>query len=542
MYKVIFADDEMIIRENVSKHVAWQEHGFELMGSFANGKEVIDYLADHSIDLLITDIYMPYMNGMDLCKYIYETYPNIKIILLSGYDDFEYAKKAIRYHVAEYVLKPFTSKEMGELLDRIRSLLDEERQKKAQIDRLASSYHDNYERNRSRHLADLITGMDSPEDSEAELSQLGISFPYAYYCVAVLESNMFYHTDALTDQTCQKESKLVSFSIYQVANELITHANLGIACQDKDYHTLLLFHSNTDITFSHQIQTTLHDIMQQLKELMELRVTIGVGTVTEHISQLPLSYAQAKKAAGQHYTRGENQIICFSDIEDDQIELPAKVLLEDLVHALKSKNETALDASLSKIEDNITRNHYGKEKSTLYLCMGIEMIDDFLSGLGMDGSEEKQNAINGILHAQTFTQAMKQLRTYVLPFMHSIANNYGKNSKDVVMMALDYIDAHYMDSDISLKQVCSYLNMSTSRFSSLFKSIQKETFVDVLTRVRMEHAMDLLSHTNLKNYEIAARVGFSDPHYFGIAFKKATGMTPTEYAKSWQQTEELHDQ
>ena len=512
MYKVILADDEMIIRENMSKHVAWQEHGFELAGSFSNGKEVIEYLADHTIDLLITDIYMPYMNGMDLCKYIYETYPDVKIILLSGYDDFEYAKKAIHYHVAEYVLKPFTSREMGELLERIRARLDKEYKERAHINRLTSSYHDNYEIIRSRHLADLITGMDSPEDSEAGLNQLGISLSFAFYCVAVLESNMFCQADTMTIQASPKESKLVAFTIYQVANELITRANLGIACQDKDRHTLLLFHANTDITFIHQIQTVLQEIMQQLKELMKLKVTIGVGCMTKDISRLPLSYAQAKKAIAQRYTRGENQIIFYSDMKDNQIELPAKFLLEDLVEALKSKSKTKIDQSLAKIKDNITQNHYNKEKSALYLCMGVEMIDDFLSGLGIDSSEEKQNAINGILHEQTFTQAMEHIRTYVLFYMHSIADNYGKNNRDFVVLALDYIEAHYMDSDISLKQVCSYLNISTSRFSSLFKSIQKETFVDVLTRVRMEHAMDLLSHTNLKNYEIAARVGFSDPH------------------------------
>ena len=139
--------------------------------------------------------------------------------------------------------------------------------------------------------------------------------------------------------------------------------------------------------------------------------------------------------------------------------------------------------------------------------------------------------VSGITEARSLTEAMKLIRNYAKAGMEAVSEAGYSSGELQAIMAMDYIKENYSNPDLSLNQICSYLSISTSRFSSIFKEATGKTFMEVLTNVRMERAKQLLRQTSLKNYEIAERVGFSDPHYFSIAFKKMTGKTPKEYAR-----------
>lgn len=140
MYKVLLVDDEILVREAISAKIEWGHLGFELVGDCENGKAAIEFLKENPVDVVLTDICMPYLDGMGLSKYIYENMPQTRIIIFSGYSDFEYAKQAIQYKVAEYLLKPVTAKELTEVLTRIREKLDSERTEEERIDALQKAY------------------------------------------------------------------------------------------------------------------------------------------------------------------------------------------------------------------------------------------------------------------------------------------------------------------------------------------------------------------------------------------------------------------
>ena len=164
MYRILLVDDEALIREAVSENVKWEQYGYELAGSCENGKEALEFIGKNPVDVVLTDICMPYMDGMQLSEKLCEDYPTVKIIILSGYDDFDYAKKAIRYGVKEYLLKPITAEEMGDVLTALKAEMDKERKAERKVVELESAYRKGQQLLYSETLLHLIRGSKADEE------------------------------------------------------------------------------------------------------------------------------------------------------------------------------------------------------------------------------------------------------------------------------------------------------------------------------------------------------------------------------------------
>ena len=156
MYKVLLVDDEILVRDAIRKKIEWNKIGFELVGDCENGRDAIEFVQNNPVDLVLTDICMPHVDGMELSRYLYENYPQISIIIFSGYSDFEYAKQAIQYKVSEYILKPVTAKELTEVLERLKKKLDSIRKEEQKIDKLQKVYH-NYTKNEALIIAKALS-------------------------------------------------------------------------------------------------------------------------------------------------------------------------------------------------------------------------------------------------------------------------------------------------------------------------------------------------------------------------------------------------
>lgn len=180
------------------------------------------------------------------------------------------------------------------------------------------------------------------------------------------------------------------------------------------------------------------------------------------------------------------------------------------------------------------RNLLEKNRVCLQLAQLVRNVAEIGQASGLDEGQlirEREAVIERITQQRSLPKAICAVKEYVAQMLKSLGSMSDSNSKRLAMRAVDYIEKHYMDPALGLNEVCSYLGVSTSYFSALFKETTGETFMDLLIRTRIQKAQDLLEHTSLKNYEIAERVGYSDPHYFSVVFKKMTGRTPTEYAR-----------
>lgn len=205
MYRILLVDDEALIREAVSENVKWEQYGYELAGSCENGKEALEFIEENPVDVVFTDICMPYMDGMELSEKLSEDYPAVKIVILSGYDDFDYAKKAIRYGVKEYLLKPITADEMGDVLLTLKTEMDKERKAEQKLSKLESAYRKGQKRLYSDTLLHLIRGSRADEETRRELKKVGLNLDFAVYRVAVAELDIYVCSSAL-DEERKKES------------------------------------------------------------------------------------------------------------------------------------------------------------------------------------------------------------------------------------------------------------------------------------------------------------------------------------------------
>lgn len=533
MYRILLVDDEALIREAVSENVKWEKYGYELAGSCENGKEVLEFIKKTPVDVVLTDICMPYMDGMQLSQKLSEEYPSVKIIILSGYDDFEYAKQAIRYGVKEYLLKPITAEEMGDVLITLKEELDKERKVEQKIKELKSAYRKGQKLIYSDILLQLIRGSKADEEICRELQEVGLDFHSAVYRVAVVELDLYVRSNKL-DETRKKESALMAFVLHNISQEIVQRNKAGEVCQGGDYRTYMLLHSDRPIEFRQTVMDICTEIIAQMNQIMHLAVNIGLGSYATEIKNIYHSYEEAEEALEYHYVLGGNHVMEIEAIREKKGQAEIDRFLDEINLHVKESDSQKIQKDFSIMEKELRRCCYDRRGVGVVLQRVVDMLDelcrrsDIESGQGIASREE---ILEKALTAGELEEAMEILSAHCITICEELDSQKNASGKKYALLAMDYIEKNYSNCDLSLNLVCSYLNISASRFSAIFKQTMGMTFMDVLIGIRMQKAKELLEHTTMKNYEIAERVGFNDSHYFSIAFKKITGKTPTEYAK-----------
>ncbi len=528
MYKVLVVDDEILVREAIAQNIDWNKSGYELEKVCENGAEAFDYLQDHSIDLILTDIYMPYMDGLELSKLVNENYPEVTVIIFSGYEEFDYAKKAIQYRVAEYLLKPVTPREIYEVLEKIKIKLDSRKKDASQIKELKQSYR-KYTKNEaaiiSHQLTNLVKGVDSPERCINNLEEFSISFQNDYYRIGILE----------LEKTEKGEGALIAFVAQNVSNEILEREGCGFAYQETDHRVVLVFSTNKKQEFKKQIKTVSEEIMETIKKVTKINNSLGIGIYVEKIEDLHTSYDTAKEMEAYSYVHAEDFYFDYIEMVKNEYEvLDSGKYLEEWKHCIKRGEQSGFDHTLERWVVKVKNCRMEKSSVVTVLQQVVQIL--YKSVMEIEGNsefllkrlEEQQKVIADTMMLEAGVKCLQEVAEFVFDRTKSLGRTSGEIQAS---LAVKYIEDNYGDKDISLQSISDHLNISTSHFSSIYKEETGETFMETLNKVRMRKAKQLLRETKFKNYEIADRVGYSDPHYFSIVFKKATGKTPKEYAK-----------
>jgi two-component system, response regulator YesN len=537
MYRVLLVDDEVLVREAVSENIRWNELGYELAGNCQNGKEAIDFLEKNSVDVVLTDICMPFVDGMQLSEFIYKSYNQINIIIFSGYDDFEYAKKAIKYNVEEYLLKPVTAFELSEVLTNLKGKMDKKKEEANKIGKLNEAYYKNKLFIKSKVLEDLIRGNKTAEESNKDLLEHNIVLDATYYRVAIVEIDLCSEMYK-TDEYRRQQSSLMTFAVYNISDEILEQYQAGHASIGNDNRVSVLFQTNKPKTFELEIKSICKKLNCNIMKYMKIGTTIGIGRYVTCLEDIHKSYQEAEDSLEYQYLFGESSIIDMEDILQIRMLQKDDLLLEDkidpLILAIKMNDKHGIDDVLTKIQDAIKYSFADKNRSDLYLQQIMISVNKTLKDSELDKSNlylMRNQLISAIAKAKTLCNVMEMIKKNCYQVADELVMQKNIGGKKQALLAKDYIEKNYADAELNLNSICSYLSISASRFSTIFKHITGETFMEALTRIRMQKAKELLENTDLKNYEIAEKVGFSDPHYFSIAFKKMTGKTPSDYAK-----------
>ena len=535
MYKILLVDDEILVRDAIRENIDWGKLDCELIGDCENGKQAVEFVKTHEVDIVLTDILMPYMDGMELSHFLHDNYPDILIVIFSGFGEFEYAKKAIQYNVSEYMLKPVTAMELTKVIENMKEKLDsrkKEQRKMESLTQVSQDYHKNANVIRSKALDCLVKCTRDVQVSLDELERMGITFQAASYRVAVFDIDTYSEMYQM-DMDKQQESALMAFVLFNVGDEIVVREKAGVVYQEGNNRVCIIFAGNRTKEFSESIHRICHEIQEKVKEVIGLETSIGIGSWVRSPHELIYSYRLAAKAIDYRYLLGGNLLF---DMEEKKTDNSIFLIndLEILTESIKSGDRRLMEKTLGQIETEIKSALVEKSYACIYLQQVIRAIGNTCQSLSEEPEKiiaQREALLKAVTEQRMFSQAAALVEKYAQEVFDALQELNSSNGQRQGMLAMDYIQKNYMDPCLSLNSICSYLNISTSYFSTIFKEMTGETFIEVLTRVRMEKAKELLENTTMKNYEIAEKVGFSDPHYFGISFKKITGKTPTEYAR-----------
>jgi two-component system response regulator YesN len=533
MYRILLVDDEILVREAIRDNMDWKSLEYELVGDCQNGKEAIEFIKSNEVDVVLTDICMPFIDGMQLSKFLHNHYPDIAIIILSGFSEFEYAKKAIKYNVEEYILKPVTCIELSEVLNKIHDKLDNYRNQVQKIDNMIKVYYQ-YNKNTEvivgKLLVDLVNGERPVRDCLQELQEIGIVLQSDYYKVCAIEIDFDYINED------RKESNLISFAVQNISQEILDNYKCGLSFRDNNTRIYLLLNTNKPKNFEKDCIDIIMEIKNKVQKYMKVLISVGIGEFVSRLEDLKVSFEQAVYLLRFRYTLGKGIILNYNTVKS---KLNTPIIIEDEINkillAIKSNNLQSFDENFEGLFQKFKEAYIEKNYVLFYLQHIIRgILESFIEINAEDINSKMINKyLDNMSNSLSCEEAIATTKEFTNDSM-KIFNYLGQSSSEkYVSFANVYMRENYADSNMNLNSICNYLNISVSHFSKIFKEVTGFTFLEVLTQIRMEKAKELLEETNLKIYEIAERVGFSDPHYFCISFKKIIGMTPKTYAKEY---------
>jgi two-component system response regulator YesN len=537
MYKLLLVDDEEEVRQNMISRIKWEDYGFELIGEAQNGLEALEIVEKIIPDVVITDIKMPFMDGLELSKALRKKYPTIKIVIVTGFDEFEYAQKALNLNVIEYLLKPVSLENIAELLLKMKTLIDEEISQREDMKSLREYYVSSLPILKEKFLTTLVTSNLTKEEIMEKCKNYNISLEGKYFAAAVIGIDKDFKKLGDTDNSAEA-SELNKFAVLNVANEIGSQNGKNNIFMHMDQVVLIIAY-NEEESYSNRILYTLENIRQSIEKFFKFTITIGLGNVVDRVSDIFKSYQNAVSALDYRLVIGNNRVIWIEDIEP-----AAKVNINfdegvehEISNAIKFGTEEEIEKTINNIFAKLFDVHASFKDYQIYL---LEMLIAILKVAKSPDTNleeifgEKRNLFEELNSFYNLNQVRDWFIHISVQIMKTIRKNRQETSTLLVEKAKDYIKTHYSDNDITINEVCNFLHISPTYFSFIFKRETEMTFTGYLTQVRMEAAKELLRTTNMKLFAIAEKVGYSEPNYFSYSFKRYFGVSPKEYRSSVQ--------
>ena len=544
MLKIFLAEDEVVVRETIKRMIPWEELGFELVGEAADGEMALPLLLRQQPDLLITDIKMPFMDGLTLARLAKKEIPGLKVVILSGYDDFNYAKQAIGIGVEDYLLKPITKNALIERLSEIRSRYEHEKTQKEYYEKFQREMQA-YEKNSSRDFFEALVGgsMDMMEVYK-RAEKLGLDIVAEAYNVLIFTMNCDEDFSGQRDEYSSWEAE----SLELLENFFAGHSSAMLFRSNIFSYGVLL--KGQRETIEENTRACVGEIRKILSRQDGRREWfLAVGQSVERLSQIQKSYHTASRAFSQRYLYDEN-ILYYDEMETmehpgGQAETEDNAYLQKVdVNALNPAIlQKFLSNGLQEETENFVKDYFyaiGQEPMESlvfrnYVILNVRFsVISFIKGLGCDTNEMESADTEEVLaeSGKNMESAIAYAKKMISQAIEIRDQNSGNKNRSILKTAVDFIDSHYMDEEVSLNTVANVANVSSNHFSALFSQNMGQTFIEYLTTLRMNKAKELLRCTGMRSSEIAGEIGYKDAHYFSYLFKKTQGMTPSDYRKA----------
>ena len=535
MWKVFLVEDETVVRESLRDNIPWEEYGFEFAGEAGDGESALPQIRKARPDVLITDIKMPFMDGLSLCHIVGRDYPSMKMIIMSGYDDFEYARRAIREGVEQYLLKPITRKSMRDALMEVRQKLENEQEQARYVEQYRLESREYEQLQRREFLEKVFSGRASIETIYEESGKLGLDISAeAFGCI------LFTFHDKRQDQNEQNAADSEAYQRTMDELGMFFLRSPAYIMSGWSLSTFAVIVKGTAESVPVYTQRAVERIEQVCGSRKELIWYVAAGEPVARFSELRSCYAQANHAFACRYLMPDTHVL-------------TKEAAEALTADGKEKG-TILNVDASRMDTSVIRGFLkegqipeisefterylasfadvtGSKIFRNYMALNIRFeVLAFIQGLGFQQEEFTEGLDERV---RSFSLEVKDLEPYLesllqkaLEYRDRESNRQGNR---VLQEAMRYLEENYSNPEMSLNLTAAQVGVSGSYLSSLFSKESGKTFVECLTQMRMQESCRLLRESQLHTAEIAAAVGYKDPHYFSYVFRKTIGCSTRDY-------------
>lgn len=532
MLKVFLVEDERVIREGFRDKIPWEQYGFQLVGDASDGEMALPLIRRMKPDVLITDIKMPFMDGLSLSEIVKEEFPKIKIIIISGYDDFEYARQAITAGVDQYLLKPVTRSTLRNVLLELKEKIEQDMEQKDYQTQYRDEVREFEQFALRRFFEKLLDGKLTVKEIYEEAAAQSLQLTASCY-------------------------NLLLFSIYEKGERSSRESREQfVRKQEEVFHYFLrhpqyiLFRLNIDSygvlikSEPAQMEELVENSLVHFKKVCDpeearLDWYVAVGAAVERLSLLPQCYKNVNHYFAHRFIMPGLHILTGSTLPDhmpdqeenrigsvDFLQMDPEIIRDFLARGGEKEIHDFVEAYLQNIQSALKSRMFRS-----YVILNIRFaVVAFLESIGAEQGEyleEIENAVRVIRNEDTevFEYFADMLGTAM--GIRDRINSY--QGGKMLKKALDYIDGHYDSEALSLNLVAEQIGMSANYLSAIFSQSMQKTFVEYVTERRIEKAKKLLKQTEKTSGEIAKEVGYKDSHYFSFVFKKLQGCSPREY-------------
>ncbi len=530
MLKIFLVEDEFVVREGIKNNIDWQTHGYDFCGEASDGELALPMIQKLRQDIVITDIRMPFMDGLVLSRLIKKEMPWIEIIILTGYEEFEYAKEGIKLGIARYLTKPISGEELLKEVDSLAARIEEKHKEREIREKYMKEMAENFLQERKGLFQYLVTGSKSAAELLELADKLHIDLSALWYNLVLFQ------IQSIQDEQDEYSNRLIE--IEQKMNRLSEGMELLMFDRNLEGKALL-FRGDSREEIERQQQEYLESLKGILAGYEDVRYFGGIGVPVNRLGELSLSFETASHAFAHRYLVRESCILDGAETErgawlaGEEFDLsnvnPKQIDREKIRDFLKlgDREETIyfVEEFCNDLGGDVMRSNMFRQYITMdiYFC-----VADFMENLQIPRDEvEPFDMTSGVW------QSVESTMQYIVALINralelrerKASNRYG----DIVDEVLRYIGENYADEELSLNLLASHVNFSPNHLSMIFAQQTGRTFIKYLTEYRMNKAKELLRCTGKRSSEISAQVGYRDSHYFSYVFKKTQGMTPTQY-------------
>ncbi len=519
MYTIVVADDEEELRRAIIERVDWESIGFTVAGEASNGADALEIVERIKPDLLLTDIRMPFVSGIELARQVREICPSTHIAYLSGYDDFSYAQQAIQYNIISYMLKPISVEDLTKELSVIKQKMDK-------WFREFAAASETKKANAEEFAMPLLLD-DYPSKDDAQRENKLLQQAHAAGLIENTEDPHSYAVMTISVFNDRKESCTLPEHVHSVDSILKKYMKHVSFYTGGKIVSLLL---STEKQMNKYLHILVREIAQNVERIMHLSCLLGISRTTDRLSGLNEAYREAVSAMS--YSHKTKSSVHYIADEERMSNFDTEEMLNtvgDIETLIRSGNREEIDNYLNRFFLELEDEGGRHRKMNFLLIQMFAAVFKILYAV-TDGEEGKEQFIPFVEHMSllegTVADTEARLKSICFEARDIIANQRKKSSVVFCEKAVEMIEKEYADPFLSLVSVSESINISPNYLSALIKKQTGKTFMALLTQKRCETAKELLTCSTMKIREIAEKCGYNDQHYFSYCFKKYSGVSP----------------